>query len=49
MLGGVESDGGDEYMSSVVDELAAEFHGELVGLGFADLDDIEPESIAWEA
>jgi len=49
VLGGVESDGGDEYMSSVVDELAGEFRGELVALGFAASGETTPTDIIWEA
>lgn len=37
-LGGIESDAGDDYMTEVVGDLAAEFHAELEAVGFTTLD-----------
>lgn len=48
VLGGIESDAGDDYMKEVVGELAAEFQAELAGLGFTGLDAIVPADIVNE-
>ena len=44
-LCGIEGDAGDEYMSSVIDDLSAEFMSELTDIGF---DGVEPTEIVWE-
>ena len=48
VLGGIESDAGDDYMQEVVGELAAEFRSELAARGFTGLDAIVPADIANE-
>lgn len=48
-LCGIESDAGDEYMSSIIDDLSSEFVAELSDLGFAGVDTTQPKGIVWEA